>query len=393
MIAAPLLLAAVAAIPPPNVCAVCHPDVRVQFDQSAHRSEGITCTSCHGGDPAATTVAGAHAGGFRGVPARRAIPRLCASCHSDIARMRAYNLPTDQFALYQTSQHGLRLARGDERVAVCTDCHGVHDIRRTNDPKSSVFPRNVPGTCSRCHADAALMGRYGLKADAYAGYVASVHGRALLEQDNASAPGCTRCHGEHGAAPPGVGDIDKVCGQCHAATRAFFLQGPHKSAMDAAGLPECVSCHGDHRILGADAAMLETVCLKCHEPGSTQVQMAATFKALFGGAQEAIDRAGAVVERAAAVPLYVEDYRARLEEARTALMESFPVMHAIEITRVERLTQRSRSIAREVESEVEGKLEGRRWRRVGLMIFWFYLLLTVAVLVRFRRRAAAGIPR
>jgi predicted CXXCH cytochrome family protein len=393
MIAGPILLAMAVAAPAVNMCAVCHPDVRVEFDQSVHRSEGVPCSSCHGGDPSATTVAAAHGRTFHGVPARRAIPALCASCHADITRMRPYNLPTDQLALYRTSQHGLRLAKGDERVAVCTDCHGVHDIRRHDDPKSRTFFRNIPATCARCHADASLMGKYGLKGDSYSEYAASVHGGAFLTQGQASAPECTRCHGAHGATPPGLGDIEKVCGQCHATTRAYFLQGPHKAAMDAAGFPECASCHDHHRILKADVALLDTVCLKCHDAGSKQAEIAATFKTLFTGASEAIERSRKVVDRAAAIPLYVEDYRARLEEARTSLTESFPVMHALEPSRVAPLTQRARSIASEVEAEINSKLAARKWRKVGLVVFWFYLLLTVAVLVGFRRRAAAGIPR
>ena len=132
--AAPATAAAPAPDAAPVLCAVCHSDVRVQFDRGVHHREGIACTSCHGGDPAASTVAGAHGKGFRGVPKRRDIPTLCASCHADVALMRPYNLPADQMALYRTSKHGLLLARGDERVAVCTDCHGVHDIRPRSDP-------------------------------------------------------------------------------------------------------------------------------------------------------------------------------------------------------------------------------------------------------------------
>ena len=62
-------------------------------------------------------------------------------------------------------------------------------------------------------------------------------------------------------------------------------------------------------------------------------------------------------------------------------------MHALEVTRVQDLTSRARGIAREVESEVEAKLQALGWRRVGLLVFWFYLFLTVAVLVRFRKQA------
>ena len=387
MIAAPLLLLAVVAVPRADMCGLCHPDVRVTFAASAHAVEGIRCSSCHGGDPSATTVAAAHRGDFRGVPRRRDTPALCSTCHADVSLMRPYNLTTDQLALYQTSRHGRRLAAGDERVAVCTDCHGVHDIRRRSDPQSRVFPANVPTTCARCHADAALMARYGLQADAYDDYSQSVHGKAFLEKGDRSAPECTRCHGSHGATPPGVGDVDKVCGQCHATTRAFFLQGPHKQAMDAAGLPECASCHDHHLVQPAGAAFLDSICLKCHDPNSAQEQLAMTLKTLFTGAADEIEKARTLVDRASAVPFYVEDYRARLEEARTSLTEAYPAMHALEVMPVRDLTSQARGIAREVESEVEAKLEGLAWRRIGLLVFWFYLLLTVAVLARFRKRA------
>jgi hypothetical protein len=38
--------------------------------------------------------------------------------------------------------------------AVCTDCHGVHDILKADDPKSSVNPANLLATCQKCHPDA-----------------------------------------------------------------------------------------------------------------------------------------------------------------------------------------------------------------------------------------------
>ena len=206
--------AAVAGARPGTMCGVCHSDVRVEADHGVHKSEGIGCVSCHGGDANAITVEAAHRAPFRAALARQDIPALCASCHSDVARMRPYNLPSDQYALYQTSRHGLQLAKGDDQVAVCTDCHGVHEIRPTDDPTSSVFTRNIPRTCGRCHGDLKLMAAYGKKDNPVTDFAAGVHGKALAG-GNDSAPACTRCHGSHGATPPGVGDVAKVCGQCH----------------------------------------------------------------------------------------------------------------------------------------------------------------------------------
>ena len=64
------------------MCGVCHSDIRVKYEKGVHKSEGVPCTSCHGGNPGALTVEGAHGDGFRGKPARRSIPALCASCHA-----------------------------------------------------------------------------------------------------------------------------------------------------------------------------------------------------------------------------------------------------------------------------------------------------------------------
>lgn len=385
------LLAAVLAAPPAaagNLCALCHPDVRVQFERSIHHSEEVSCVSCHGGDPTASTVEGAHHGRFRGSVPRREIPALCASCHADTEMMRAYSLSTDQYALYQTSGHGHYLAKGDENVAVCTDCHGLHDIRRVDDPASGTYVLNIPATCARCHSDPSLMTRYGWTRDPLADFTGSVHGQALLKNANTAAPQCSRCHGAHGAAPPGVGSVDKVCGQCHATARAQFLDSPHRSAMREAGLPECASCHDHHRIARSSIDQLDSVCLDCHAADSEPAALARKMKTLFTGASEEIDRAHRIVEEAAAIPLYMEDYEARLEEARTSLLESLPAMHSLDLGRVEQLTGRARSIGSQIESEVNGILEERGWKGVALGIFWFYLIVTVAILVRFRSRAA-----
>ena len=37
---------------------------------------------------------------------------------------------------------------------VCIDCHGVHGIKKTDDPEGTVFQSNLLQTCQRCHPDA-----------------------------------------------------------------------------------------------------------------------------------------------------------------------------------------------------------------------------------------------
>ncbi len=385
-----LFLALVAA--PPQQCGLCHPDVRVLHQSSVHSSESVGCTDCHGGDPTSIEVSTAHRGDFRGAIARRDIPGLCSRCHSDQERMRAYNLPTDQYALYQTSQHGLQLARGDSRVAVCTDCHGTHDILAPDNPQSRVFVRNVPETCGRCHGDATLMGRYGLRADVYQEYLKSRHADELLKKDNRAAPECSRCHGVHGAAPPGIGDIGKVCGSCHSAARQAFLAGPHGSGMVAAGLPECVSCHASHAVETVQRGQIVAACQPCHGANSREAKVGEEMDVLFAGATEELEKAKQLIETAGEIPLYVEDHQARLQEARTLLLEAEPAVHSVHLEEVRRYTGAARSLGEEIQSEIQGQLSDLRLRRVGLLIFWFYLLLTMAILYRFRRGAMERRP-
>ena len=125
-----------------EACGICHPNVKTEYRESIH-AKGLGCTACHGGDPAAEEMEAAHATakGYIGTPSRKDIPALCATCHADPNRMKAFGLPTDQYAQYQTSEHGMRLAQGDSRAAVCTDCHGAHRILSPQEPTSPISRR------------------------------------------------------------------------------------------------------------------------------------------------------------------------------------------------------------------------------------------------------------
>jgi predicted CXXCH cytochrome family protein len=396
-LAVALLLTAPALAAPPDStssagrCGACHPAERVKFEQGRHAPEGVTCVSCHGGDDRALVESVAHGGTFRGHLSRTAIVAMCASCHSDEQRMRPYNLPVDQLALYQTSGHGQRLAKGDTRVAVCSDCHGAHDILAASDPASRVYVVNVPRTCGQCHGRPELMKDDPHAGEVYGEYVSSVHAKALLEKGNLRAPTCTSCHGVHGAAPPDVGDVGKVCGQCHTAERRYFAAGPHGAKMASRKLAECASCHGDHAVPASDPARLATQCLTCHGPDSPQAKLGAAMFADYQAARKEIDAAAAIIARADAVPLPTEDYKARLEEARTLLSEAMPAAHSVREDLVASFTSRARSVGHEIQSEVGDKLTDLRWRYVGLALFWFYLVLTVLVLRRFQGRGARNV--
>jgi hypothetical protein len=368
-------------------CGVCHPGERVQFEKSRHALEEVRCVACHGGNDQSLDERVAHGAGFRGAPARRDIPALCASCHSDERRMRAYNLPVDQYALYLTSGHGLGLKGGDTKVAVCSDCHGAHDILPPSDPASRVFVLNIPKTCGTCHGDSTLMRQRG-KRDTYREYSSSVHARALFEKGNLKAPTCVSCHGVHGAAPPSVGDVGKVCGQCHTADRRYFMAGPHHRGMTGQHRAECVSCHGDHATAAAQPERIASQCATCHGQDSEQARLGGRLWTEYRTAAAELEKAAALIVRADAVPLQTDDYKARLEEARTYLREAMPAAHAVDQDVMMGFTARARSVASEVEHEIYAKLGRIRTNKFVLIVFWFYLLLTILVLRRFRDRGA-----
>src|ERR1051326_1626053 len=243
--------AAAAQSGPSNSCLTCHtsqPEARLAaptklFTQpDVHRENGFACVDCHGGNASEADKARSHDAtrGFRGKPTGEAQIATCVRCHSDAELMRRFapRQRVDQAAEYATSVHGKRLAAGDTGVATCASCHGAHGIRRVSDAKSPVFPTNVADTCASCHANAAHMeGRK--KADGsalpttqLADYRKSVHYRALTKGNDLSAPTCNDCHGNHGAAPPGVGAVANVCGTCHAVFAQKFATSVHKELFD-----------------------------------------------------------------------------------------------------------------------------------------------------------------
>src|SRR3989338_6833607 len=123
------------------------------WEGSVHKQAGVSCHDCHGGNSKImddTDKSMFDVAGFLGTPDKKKVPELCAKCHSDIGRMRRYNLRTDQFELYKSSVHGKKLyGEGDVNVAVCSSCHGAHDIKKVNDPNSHIYHTNVPDTCGK----------------------------------------------------------------------------------------------------------------------------------------------------------------------------------------------------------------------------------------------------
>ena len=375
-----------------NVCIDCHSNLdaplRVtdeEFAGNIHAQKGLTCTSCHGGDSNSDELAMSPQAGFKGKIGRQKIPELCGSCHSNAAYMRQFNpsLRTDQLSQYHTSIHGRRLAGGDVKVAVCTDCHGIHDIRPPADTRSSVHPLNVANTCKRCHADATYMKGYGIKTDQFAGYSESVHHEAMVVRGDLSAPTCTTCHGDHGAAPPGVATVQNVCSTCHLFQSQLFEESPHKAAFATLELPGCVTCHSSHRIKHPSDAMLagdRAVCTDCHTQGDAGYVAAQNFHSAILHLQASVTRSQVMLDRAAANGIEVGQAQLELSQARDSLTKVRVTIHSLQSDKVSADIDGGLKVTDKTYAEGVKAMQESRFRRTGLLISVATILITVMAL-------------
>lgn len=367
----------------PDTCLDCHsalPDpygvTTDQFSHDIHEQKGLTCASCHGGDPTSMdpSVAMSPAKGWKGHIDRKQVPQLCGSCHSNPAYMKQFDpsLRTDQLSEYHTSVHGKKFAAGDTKVAVCTDCHSVHDLRIPSDPLSTVNPVNVAKTCSRCHADAEYMKPYGIPTDQYAKYITSVHYHDLTVNGDLSAPTCTTCHGNHGAVPPGVDKVQNVCGTCHVFQAQMYEKSTHSKVFADKGLPGCVVCHSNHAIHMPSDAMLSTgpqgVCMTCHKPGDVCDRARATILANLTTLDTNIKQADQALKLAEASGMEVSTAHMNQAAAIDALTKARVTIHSYNPALVDADIQVGMKIAAADLKAGQNAMVERNHRRIGLGI-------------------------
>ncbi len=365
-----------------------HAELVKDWQASIHAERNVGCADCHGGDPNATTVdeSMSPAAGYIGSPAKKDTPALCASCHANVEMMRQYNLSTDQYSQYQQSTHGMRLAAGDENVATCADCHGSHKTLKANDPTSSVYPANVPAMCARCHADEKLMAPYKIPTDQYDLYRQSVHGHALIDQQDFRAPTCATCHGTHGAAPPGFQEVANVCGDCHSATQEYYLKSAHAQAKDG---PKCVTCHGRYDVGKPSEALYlgseSRHCGSCHDPNTEQGRTVGVFYDMIDEAAIAYDEAETSIVAAKRLGMLVAPQEALMSEANTALVTARTAQHAIDAKSVFDMTTTAMEKATEAKAEAEESVAQSRFRREAMVVAVAAIGLTIAALYMLKR--------
>ena len=376
-------------------------------ERDVHRARGFSCVDCHGGDPSTDDKVKAKdpRRGYRGVPAGQAIIAVCARCHSDPELMRRFapRQRVDQASEYATSVHGKRLAGGDTKVATCVSCHGAHDVRPISDANSPVYPLNVAATCAKCHADPGHMAGYTgadgspLPTTQRADYERGVHYAAMVTQGDLSAPTCNDCHGNHGAAPPGVGAVANVCGTCHAVFAARFALSPHRDIFERG----CVECHSNHAVQRTSDDMLggsASVYATCHSDDAGQ-KAADGMRSSIERLKNAVAKAGSVTAAVRNAGMEVSSQELALSESRTRLTSARTEIHTSSPAAVDPIVAEGLTMVDAVSQSNETALTELRYRRRGLAVSLGAILLVVVALglkirlIDQRKQAAPGPPQ
>jgi hypothetical protein len=130
---------------------------------------------------------------------------------------------------------------GDWRQRACQgERASLHELPRRcacdfpkDDPRSAVYPLNIPKTCGNCHANEALAKKYGLQ-NVYATYMDSIHGYAVSKEGLLVAANCMSCHGSHNIlshkdpkSTTARVNIPNTCGACHGGVKDEYFAGVH----------------------------------------------------------------------------------------------------------------------------------------------------------------------
>ena len=234
-----------------RTCTDCHSDIkRIPHRQTAQK---VNCGRCHYVEQIECIRMPKQHSLYRQSVHKRALEKgnqkapTCQDCHGthDIrspsdtkSRVNRMSVPTtcgrchlNEYSDYRESVHGRALAMGNKDVPVCTDCHGEHAIQSPRNPKSSLYPAGIPGTCSKCHASERIEDEYGIPKARFETYRESYHGVANRFGD-VTVANCASCHGSHDIRPSSdpkssvnEKNLPRTCGKCHAGATENFAKG------------------------------------------------------------------------------------------------------------------------------------------------------------------------
>ena len=241
----------------------------VAYQDSLHGQEQVGCTNCH------QDIFGYPHPALKAQNQREVAATFSESCQACHAEQNQKNMD---------SVHARARAEGNENAAVCSDCHNPHYTTKPNEPRTA-----IPATCAKCHSQIA------------AEYRNTVHGQALLNDNNPDVPTCIDCHGVHNIPDPTqtqfLSGSPQLCAKCHTDEEKMAKYGLNTNVLNSyisdfhgttvelfqkrspdqlPNKPLCIDCHGVHSILSTKdshssvfKANLLTTCQKCH-PTATE---------------------------------------------------------------------------------------------------------------------------
>jgi formate dehydrogenase gamma subunit len=179
---------------------------------SQGNASAAVCTDCHNSHeilPASNS---------QSPIAKVNIPSTCGKCHRS---------ETTEF---MQSIHGQAVARGVSRSPVCTDCHGIHDIKTPLDGNGATAAVGTE-SCAGCHEGVKLTQEFGVPGERVKSYKDSYHGLASKLGSKVVA-NCASCHGVHNILPSSdprsminAANLPQTCGQCHVGAGDNFAKG------------------------------------------------------------------------------------------------------------------------------------------------------------------------
>ena len=261
-----------------------HKEPHTAYDHSFHAqaihngSKAATCLDCHAKNGDMTTIM--PASDSNSTINRANIAETCGKCHGDKSAMQGSGITNRPFLSYQESVHAKAMARGNTSAAVCTDCHNSHDIQSASNPQSTIAKVNIPATCGKCHRTEgnefaeSVHGQAVARGVSRAPVCTDCHGihniKLPFDQTTATATtavatdSCAKCHEgvtltqEFGVAS---GRVSSYKDSYHGLA----------SQLGSKVVANCASCHGVHNILPSsdpksmiNAHNLSQTCGQCH---------------------------------------------------------------------------------------------------------------------------------
>ncbi|MFZ4741009.1 MAG: hypothetical protein ACOYLE_07575 [Bacteroidales bacterium] len=183
----------------PMDCSSCHSSMVKEHEKSIHNGQRlpITCAKCHADIHNITSIKND----------KVAAAKLCGQCHQKVSH-------------YFKSTHFKALINGKNDAPTCSDCHGLHAIKKIdNDAQGRSFHTQA---CLKCHSDAEMMARNKVTTIAPETYFESYHGKNMRLGYPEKVAGCSDCHSAHNILPEkdtnstvNSAHIANTCKQCH----------------------------------------------------------------------------------------------------------------------------------------------------------------------------------